>query len=99
MTTLWASGVAVVSVQCVWAGAGQEAYLLLQGLREDDRVGTGIERPLESTSASLFERGTVLTTKQKKPHGDQLASNNLRNTSGRRAQLLTASHQNSPSRK
>lgn len=32
-----------------------------EGLREEDRVGTGIERPLESTSASLFERGTPFT--------------------------------------
>lgn len=34
---------------------------LAAGLREEDRVGTGIDRPLESTSASLFERGTVFT--------------------------------------
>lgn len=34
--------------------------LLAEGLREEDRVGTGIERPLELTSASLLERGTVL---------------------------------------
>lgn len=43
---------------------GQDTYLLVEGLREDDRVGTGKERPLESTSASLFERGTVFTTKK-----------------------------------
>lgn len=35
--------------------------LLAEGLREEERVGTGMERPLESTSASLFERGTDLT--------------------------------------
>lgn len=35
--------------------------LLAEGLREEDRVGTGIDRPLESTSTSLFERGTVFT--------------------------------------
>lgn len=32
---------------------------LLVGLREEDRVGTGIVRPRESTCMSLFERGTV----------------------------------------
>ena len=35
--------------------------LLAEGLREEERVGTGIDRPLESNSASLFERGTPLT--------------------------------------
>lgn len=35
--------------------------LWAEGLREEERVGTGIDRPLESTSASLFERGTVFT--------------------------------------
>lgn len=39
----------------------EDTDLLAEGLREDDRVGTGIDRPLESTSASLFERGTVFT--------------------------------------
>lgn len=39
----------------------EDADLLAEGLREEDRVGTGIDRPLESTSASLFERGTALT--------------------------------------
>lgn len=39
----------------------EDTDLLAAGLREEDRVGTGIDRPLESTSASLFERGTVFT--------------------------------------
>lgn len=39
----------------------EDADLLAEGLREDDRIGTGIEQPLESTSFSLFERGTALT--------------------------------------
>lgn len=37
--------------------------LLAEGLRDEERVGTGMDRPLELTSASLFERGTVLTGK------------------------------------
>lgn len=39
----------------------QDTDLLAEGLREEDRVGTGIDRLLESTSTSLFERGTVFT--------------------------------------
>ena len=39
----------------------EDADLLAEGLREEERVGTGIERPLESISASLLERGTALT--------------------------------------
>lgn len=39
----------------------EDTDLLAEGLREEDRVGTGIDRPLESTSASLFERGTAFT--------------------------------------
>lgn len=39
----------------------EDADLLAEGLREDDRIGTGIGQPLESTSFSLFERGTALT--------------------------------------
>lgn len=35
------------------------ANLLADGLREEDRVGTGNDLPLESTSLSLFERGTA----------------------------------------
>lgn len=38
-------------------------YLLVEGLREEDRAGTGIEQPFESTSMLLFERGTVFTDK------------------------------------
>lgn len=37
----------------------EDADLLAAGLREEERVGTGIDRPLESTSMSLFERGTA----------------------------------------
>lgn len=40
-------------------------YLLVEGLREEDRVGTGIEQPFESTSMLLFERGTVFTDKRR----------------------------------
>lgn len=40
--------------------------LLAEGLREEERVGTGMERPLESTSASLFDRGTDLTEQMEK---------------------------------
>ncbi len=39
----------------------EDTDLLAEGLREEDRVGTGIERPLESTSSSLLERGTAFT--------------------------------------
>lgn len=42
------------------------AYLLVEGLREEERVGTGMQRPLDSTSASLFERGTVFTAEQER---------------------------------
>lgn len=42
-----------------------ETDLLADGLREEERVGTGIDRPLESTSASLFERGTVFTANKR----------------------------------
>lgn len=46
--------------------------LLEEGLREEDRVGTGIDRPLELTSASLFERGTVFTKNRRiNVHKDQ----------------------------
>lgn len=46
--------------------------LLTEGLREEDRVGTGIDRPLELTSASLFERGTVFTkNRQRNVDGDR----------------------------
>lgn len=39
----------------------EDTDLLAMGLREEERVGTGIDRPLASTSASLFERGTTFT--------------------------------------
>lgn len=42
----------------------EDTDLLVVGLREEDRVGTGIDRALESTAASLFERGTGFTEKQ-----------------------------------
>lgn len=48
----------------------EDTYLLAEGLREEDRVGTGIDRLLESTSASLFERGTVFT--KKKPYSQSI---------------------------
>lgn len=48
----------------------EDTYLLAEGLREEDRVGTGIDRLLESTSASLFERGTVFT--KKKPYNQSI---------------------------
>lgn len=38
-------------------------YLWVEGLREEDRAGTGIDGPFESTSMLLFERGTVFTDK------------------------------------
>lgn len=59
----------------------EDTYLLAEGLREEDRVGTGIDRLLESTSASLFERGTVFT-KKKKPYNQSInqsmGSNNMK---------------------
>lgn len=39
----------------------EETDLWDEGLRDEDLVGTGRVRALETTSASLFERGTVLT--------------------------------------
>lgn len=39
-------------------------YLLAEGLREEDRAGTGIDGPFESALMSLFERGTVFTDKR-----------------------------------
>lgn len=39
-------------------------YLWVEGLREEDRAGTGIDWTFESTSMSLFERGAVFTDKK-----------------------------------